>query len=75
MAMHIYDMTQPPVPYKPIRSMRYYDDETTMKEIKTVIGHEGWWTITDSHLSPDNERFVVATHILFSTTEALFPLR
>lgn len=63
--MHIYDMTHPPIPYKRSRAQTrdrnrhgFVDDETTMKETKTVVGHEGWWTITDSHLSPDNERCV-----------------
>jgi WD repeat-containing protein 23 len=30
--------------------------QSTMKVLKTIQGHEGRWTITDSHLSPDNHR-------------------
>lgn len=29
-----------------------------MKVIKVIQGISGGWTITDAHLSPDNERYV-----------------
>ncbi|OJA12343.1 hypothetical protein AZE42_02787 [Rhizopogon vesiculosus] len=65
--LHIYDMTSPPSPYikRPRNTRRsatgIWDDNgndhyTTLKELKTIQGCPGRWTITDSHLSPDNER-------------------
>jgi len=68
--LHIYDMTSPPLPHiKRPGNMRRsaigvwddieHDHETTLKVLKTVQGCHGSWTITDSHLSPDNERRVV----------------
>ncbi|EIN13833.1 WD40 repeat-like protein [Punctularia strigosozonata HHB-11173 SS5] len=35
--------------------------QTRMKVIKTIQGHAGRWTITDSHLSPDNERMIYSS--------------
>ena len=35
--------------------------DSTMKIIKSIQGHSGRWTITDSHLSPDNERMVYSS--------------
>lgn len=32
-----------------------------MKTIKTIRGVTGRWTITDSHLSPDNERMIYSS--------------
>lgn len=32
--------------------------QTTMKVHKSIRGIESGWTITDSHLSPDNERCI-----------------
>ncbi|KAF8504268.1 WD40-repeat-containing domain protein [Gautieria morchelliformis] len=37
------------------------EHETTMKTIKTVNAVPGQWTITDSHLSPDNERLIYSS--------------
>ncbi|KAF8560152.1 WD40 repeat-like protein [Imleria badia] len=64
--LHVYDMTSPPTKYiKPWRNPRRgtsalddhdRDHESTLKVLKTIQGHPGRWTITDSHLSPDNER-------------------
>jgi len=66
--LQVYDMTSPPAKYiKPRRNPRrtgrtsLFDDqdrdhESTLKVLKTIRGHPGRWTITDSHLSPDNER-------------------
>ncbi|KAI9570371.1 WD40 repeat-like protein [Boletus coccyginus] len=66
--LQVYDMTSPPTKYsKPRQNPRrtgrtsLFDDqnrehESTLKVLKTIRGHPGRWTITDSHLSPDNER-------------------
>jgi DDB1- and CUL4-associated factor 11 len=64
--LHIYDMTAPLA--DPRQAMRRQTDRlsrlaaleelTTMKVIKVIQGVSGGWTITDAHLSPDNERFV-----------------
>lgn len=67
--LHIYDMTAPLS--KPTQVLRpterpsrrsEYDEPTTLNIIKVIQGLSGGWTITDSHLSPDNERFL---HRLF----------
>jgi hypothetical protein len=34
------------------------DEPTTLNIIKVIRGVSGGWTITDAHLSPDNERFL-----------------
>lgn len=66
-------MTSPPLPPSPYskrpRNIRRsatgvwddveHDHDTTLKVLKTIQGCPGRWTITDSHLSPDNERRVV----------------
>jgi len=58
-------MTAPPS--KPTRAVQpndrlsrrsVYDEPTTLNIIKVIQGVSGGWTITDAHLSPDNERFV-----------------
>jgi len=36
-----------------------YDEPTTLNIIKVIQGVSGGWTITDAHLSPDNERFFI----------------
>ncbi|EGO04656.1 hypothetical protein SERLA73DRAFT_173890 [Serpula lacrymans var. lacrymans S7.3] len=69
--LHIYDMTGPPTSYvrpiyAPSRRGGYmdhiaYDHETTLKVLKTIQGGSGRWTITDSHLSPDNERIIYSS--------------
>ncbi|TFY79706.1 hypothetical protein EWM64_g4307 [Hericium alpestre] len=63
--LHIYDVTAPPQRTRPIHETRYRrmrpDHETTMKVMKTIPGHAGRWTITDSHLSPDNERIIYSS--------------
>ncbi|KAI0308327.1 WD40-repeat-containing domain protein [Multifurca ochricompacta] len=60
--LHIYDMTVPPTNPKqvPRPGERYsrrsaLEEPTTMKVIKVIQGTSGGWTITDAHLSPDNE--------------------
>ncbi|KAG2120636.1 WD40-repeat-containing domain protein [Suillus discolor] len=70
--LHIYDMTSPPSPYmKRPRTLRrsatgVWDDsdcdhDTTLKILKTIQGSAGRWTITDSHLSPNNERMIYSS--------------
>lgn len=58
-------MTAPPT--KAARTVRQtdrfsrrsaYDEPTTLNVIKVIQGVSGGWTITDAHLSPDNERFL-----------------
>ncbi|KAH0838129.1 WD40-repeat-containing domain protein [Lanmaoa asiatica] len=76
--LHVYDMTSPPAKdSKPQRNPRHgtsffdnpdRDHESTLKILKTIQGHTGRWTITDSHLSPDNERQVYMTNTLDSST-------
>ncbi|EPQ60332.1 WD40 repeat-like protein [Gloeophyllum trabeum ATCC 11539] len=78
-SLNVYDMTAPPTPALPnrvhrTRPSRYMTDmdedhRTTMKVINTIQGHPGRWTITDSHLSPDNERMIYAsiTPIVYMT--------
>ncbi|KDQ20274.1 hypothetical protein BOTBODRAFT_27695 [Botryobasidium botryosum FD-172 SS1] len=61
--LHVYDTTsssklQPKGSSGNLRSGLY---QTTMKVMKTIRGVTGNWTITDSHLSPDNERIIYAT--------------
>jgi len=63
--LHVYDTTAPLVPYGPHRSRlqdeQRYGHTTTMSVIKTINAHPGRWTITDSHLSPDNQRMIYAS--------------
>ncbi|KAI0003806.1 WD40-repeat-containing domain protein [Russula compacta] len=66
--LHIYDMMTPLSKYtralRPTerRSRRSVSDEpTTMKVIKVIQGVSGGWTITDAHLSPDNERIIYSS--------------
>ncbi|KAF8338165.1 uncharacterized protein EI90DRAFT_3041918 [Cantharellus anzutake] len=56
--LHIYDATHPP---SLAVSGDQSEDETTMKETKTINAVPGNWTITDSHLSPDNERMIYSS--------------
>ncbi|KAJ3489586.1 hypothetical protein NLI96_g2008 [Meripilus lineatus] len=60
--LHVYDTTVPlaiPSPGKPLHS--HHGHETSMKIIKTIQAQADRWTITDSHLSPDNQRMIYAT--------------
>ena len=52
--LHIYDMNAPrhPTPIKTAAT----GHQTTLKELKSIGGYEGGWKITDSHLSPNNDR-------------------
>lgn len=70
-------MTAPPMPAPTIPFRRTFgaaDHQTTLKVHKTINGMPGRWTITDSHLSPDNERsaeielITVAMSLTFFTT-------
>lgn len=66
--LHIYDMTAPPSSPTPVRrpterpSRRLVSHEpTTLKVMKVIKGVSGGWTITDAHLSPDNERIIYSS--------------
>ncbi|CCL98107.1 uncharacterized protein FIBRA_00101 [Fibroporia radiculosa] len=61
--LHVYDTT---ASFEPSTSRRDQRDRghghsTSMKVIKTINAHPGRWTITDSHLSPDNQRMIYAS--------------
>ncbi|TDL28344.1 WD40 repeat-like protein [Rickenella mellea] len=67
--LHIYDMTSSPS-LKTAESIRQRrltsshgpsDHDTTMKVMKIIQGVHGQWTITDSHLSPNNERMIYSS--------------
>ncbi|KAI6161431.1 WD40 repeat-like protein [Pisolithus thermaeus] len=79
--LYVYDMTAPPSSYtgqrrgarRPVTShwdTNDRDHETTLKVLKTIEGRQGSWTITDSHLSPNNERIIYSsiTPIVYMTT-------
>ncbi|CDO75481.1 hypothetical protein BN946_scf184935.g17 [Trametes cinnabarina] len=62
--LHVYDMKAPFRQQSPSRPQRQeYDDghTTIMQVIKTIQAAPGRWTITDSHLSPDNQRMIYAS--------------
>lgn len=67
--MHIFDTTAPPstIPKQVPRPAEWHrprwepEEPTTMKVIKVIQGSPGGWTITDSHLSPDNERIIYSS--------------
>ncbi|KAG6919041.1 hypothetical protein DXG01_009751 [Tephrocybe rancida] len=54
--LHVFDSTHPPS-----RAQAYPGLQTTMKVRKTIQGHPGRWTITDTNLSPDNERMIYSS--------------
>ena len=54
--LHVYD-TSAPIKLGPALRRESPDGHsTTMEVIKTIQAAPGRWTITDSHLSPDNQR-------------------
>ncbi|KAL5494725.1 hypothetical protein ACEPAI_186 [Sanghuangporus weigelae] len=59
--LHIYDTTAPRGP-DAFQGRVYHDShtnhKTTMKVHKSIQGIPEGWTITDSHLSPDNDRLI-----------------
>ncbi|CAL1693996.1 unnamed protein product [Somion occarium] len=59
--LHIYDTTAPVEPTDDASARRSPGHLTTMKVIKDIQAHADNWTITDSHLSPDNQRMIYAT--------------
>ncbi|KAI0066418.1 WD40 repeat-like protein [Artomyces pyxidatus] len=66
--LHIYDMTAPrkqPDPPRIVstgrRTFVANREQTTLKVLKTIDGAPGQWTITDSHLSPDNQRIIYSS--------------
>ncbi|KAL4241704.1 DDB1- and CUL4-associated factor [Abortiporus biennis] len=63
--LHVYDTTAPIEPPRPNPHVPSYNrdlsHQTSMKLIKTIHASADRWTITDSHLSPDNQRMIYAT--------------
>ncbi|OBZ68544.1 LEC14B protein [Grifola frondosa] len=62
--LHVYDTSAPLRPFGPPCAPGYSTDnghQSSMKVIKTITAHPGRWTITDSHLSPDNQRMIYAS--------------
>ncbi|KAK7680553.1 hypothetical protein QCA50_016334 [Cerrena zonata] len=59
--LHIYDTTAPIQPADETSSKKSSGHSSTMKVIKEIPAHADNWTITDSHLSPDNQRMIYAT--------------
>jgi hypothetical protein len=54
--LYLYDMTAPRLKLPRRQSNSYCSHQTTMEVVNEINGEPGRWTITDSHLSPDNER-------------------
>ncbi len=54
--LHVYDTTAPLKHGRAHRRESSDGHSTTMEVIKTIQAGPGRWTITDSHLSPDNQR-------------------
>lgn len=59
--LHIYDTKAPILSYPHLDN----DHQATLKHNKTIRAAPGGWTITDSHLSPDNS--LLAYAIMSST--------
>lgn len=82
--LHIFDTTAPPTNPKQVPQPTEWhhqpwvpDEPTTMKVLKVIQGSPGGWTITDAHLSPDNERLlespVVRLPCLSANTGSFIP--
>lgn len=65
--LHIYDTKAPILPPRHLYG-RIRDHTTSMALRKTIRGIAGQWTITDSHLSPDNTALIYSS--LVSNLEA-----
>ncbi|KAF8313869.1 WD40 repeat-like protein [Clavulina sp. PMI_390] len=60
--LHIYDTSKPTITQgNSPHAIDDSDHEYTMPVMKTINGVPGNWTITDSHLSPDNERMIYSS--------------
>jgi len=67
----VYDMTAPPTrPEDRLKAAErarargnrhhiYDHSKSNLKTIKTIHGTDGSWTMTDTHLSPDNQRYAL----------------
>ncbi|KZT74971.1 WD40 repeat-like protein [Daedalea quercina L-15889] len=67
--LHVYDTTAPlSQTYEGAMANDRYGHRTSMKVIKTIHANPGRWTITDSHLSPDNQRMIYASISIQSNT-------
>ncbi|KAF7965182.1 hypothetical protein HWV62_45254 [Athelia sp. TMB] len=56
--LQVYDTSTPPLPLGPSHPTTR---NSALKVLKTIQGSPGRWTITDSHLSPDNERMIYSS--------------
>ncbi|KAH9835897.1 WD40-repeat-containing domain protein [Rhodofomes roseus] len=67
--LHVYDTTAP-LSQRNVEATRNerHGHTTSMKVIKTIPANPGRWTITDSHLSPDNQRMIYASIGMQSNT-------
>jgi DDB1- and CUL4-associated factor 11 len=66
--LHIYDVSNPLSPYdEPVLAPYNGDNghQTTMKIHKSIQGLCQGWTITDSHLSPHNDRMIYSSMVRF----------
>jgi WD repeat-containing protein 23 len=61
--LHIYDTMAPILSYP----RTDIDHQATLKHKKTIPASPGGWTITDSHLSPDNSllAYAIMSHTVF----------
>lgn len=59
--LRIYDMTAPITPLSRRTASMRSDHLTSMKLTKTIHGLGDGWTITDSHLSPDNSALLYSS--------------
>lgn len=59
--LRIYDMTAPITPLNRTTASMHSDHHTSMRLTKTVHGLGSGWTITDSHLSPDNSALLYSS--------------
>ncbi|KAG9051340.1 hypothetical protein FS837_009607 [Tulasnella sp. UAMH 9824] len=59
--LRIYDMTAPITPLNLSTASMHSDHHTSLKLTKTIHGLGSGWTITDSHLSPDNSALLYSS--------------
>ena len=65
--LRVYDMKAAP------HHSGDYSHRSTMKLINTIQGQPGRWTITDSHLSPDDQRYDPSPSLIPKLTQGLHP--
>ncbi|KAG8930033.1 hypothetical protein FRC01_003381 [Tulasnella sp. 417] len=59
--LRVYDMTAPITPLDATTASMHSDHHTSMRLTKTIHGLGSGWTITDSHLSPDNSALLYSS--------------